>query len=168
MGEIEKFKRSKKRAILTGFIIVLIVILMLISAIIFWDKENKTKGELIMSIIFMIALLIVISCIVAKTVNKEIRSYNWKISNCQERKILFDLLNSKKENPVELTLIDSSHLSTDERNLYYLRKGKFYAKIISDTEVEVIAETEDGRKFREPEIISDIFYFNKHYKVKNL
>lgn len=167
MGEIEKMKRSKKIDILIGGIAILMVMFIMICAIIvFWDKENKTKGELIMIIIFMIALLIVIGYITVKIVHKAIISHDWNISNCQERKKLFDLLKSKKENLVELILIDSSHLSIDEKNLYHVRNGKFYVRIISDTEVEVIAETEDGRKFRETERISDILYFNKHYKVK--
>lgn len=166
MREVEKFERSKKIAITIGAILIGIVTFILMCPIVFWDKEKKGTGELIMTIIFMIALLIVISSIIIRMVRKELRNCDWEISNCQKRKVLFDLLNSKKENRVELELIDSSHLSTDEKNLYNERKGKFYARIISEKEVEVTAETEDGRPFMERVVTGDMSYFNKHYKVK--
>ncbi len=168
MTKLQKLEREKKIWRYVPIISTLFVLLLL-GAAIFTSTSTSNNSALIVLIITLLVCLVM---------NYVIQMYNAKlaIENCD-----FAI----KQELLKPEIIKQFHLSTEEyvevfwndeadkdkfsfsieRN-YRNYGGRFYAKLISDDEIEIIIKGPNGEIIEEPKRTIRFSYLREHYKAK--
>lgn len=166
MTKIQKLKRSIK-IWKYSFIVGAILLTVFVSTTIF---EKYSAGELYFEAIVVLTITCIIFLLVIYFALRSLyvkikKTYENEIQNEELKDIISKEYNLKEDSYTEIYLRDEDSEGIHEKVLREKLEAKYYAKLISYDEIEVILQDKDGDLLDDPEIIDDYIYFKEHYKL---
>lgn len=166
MTKIQKLQRQMK-IWKYSFILVAILLTVLVFTATF-ERYNTGELDTVAIVVLTITFTIVLGgfyflfwVVYEKIVKKQ---YGYEIQNEELKDIISKEYSLIEDSYTEIYLRDEDSEGVHEKNVREKLEAKYYAKLISYDEIEVILEDKDGDLLEEPERIDDFVYFKEHYK----
>lgn len=160
---MEKIQELKRKRNILGILFLAISFVFVLGIVIFFKTGKINFGQFF---VFFILIIILLSMVFAPIIDRMDSEYDWLIKQEELKNYILEKYNLSKENYIEV--IKKNIMESDSSKSKMLKKyqARFYARFISEDEIEVVVKDLDGDYLEEPERIKNFIYFKNNYEPK--